>query len=512
MIGLRSRLFVLLALFCLIIATPAHAEKRVALVIGNGAYAFQPTLRNPKNDADDVGKALRALDFKVIVGTDLDRSGMNRVLDEFANAVDGADITFVYYSGHGMQLNGVNWLLPVDAQLDNVATINRFRLLPLQDVLETLRLAHGAKVVVLDACRSNPVENELKRRLASLPGSDRAAVETQGLAKIKVNGLLVAYSTQSDEVASDGGGRNSPFTSAFIKYVGEPNVDIRQMFYQVQDEVDRETASKQRPELSISLIGEYKLKITITPVNPGETAPPGGSAPIIVGPSEAERAWGFVKDTTSQDVLEDFIRRYGDTFYGTLARERVEELKKTAKEQDFKDTSPVADPALFKEVLERLYELNFDPDLSDSGSPTEPTRRAIREFEQLNGLPPTGVITMGLLRRLRAAGSLKPWGAVVYGNDSNKWGMAWDENSRRAALAHARLSCGEAKNCPAEISFFGSQCGAFAYSASGWAIIARDEIGKAKDAALDECNKRGRSCQIVAAVCANGAGRVSAAK
>jgi hypothetical protein len=367
-------------------------------------------------------------------------------------------------------------------------------------------------VVVLDACRSNPVENELKRRLASLPGADRAAVETQGLAKIKVNGLLVAYSTQSDEVASDGSGRNSPFTSAFIKYVGEPNVDIRQMFYQVQDEVDRETASKQRPELSISLIGEYKLKITITPVNPGETAPPGGSAPIIVGPSEAERAWGFVKDTTSQDVLEDFIRRYGDTFYGTLARERLEELKKTAKEQDFKDTSPVADPALFKEVLERLYELNFDPDLSDSGSPTEPTRRAIREFEQLNGLTPTGVITTGLLRRLRAAGSLKPWGAVVYGNDSNKWGMAWDENSRRAALAHARLSCGEAKNCPAEISFFGSQCGAFAYSASGWAIMARDEIGKAKEAALDECGKRGRSCQIVAAVCANGAGRVSAAK
>ena len=157
----------------MIIAAPAHAEKRVALVIGNGAYAFQPTLRNPKNDADDVSKALRALDFKVIIGTDLDRGGMNRVLDEFANAVDGADITFVYYSGHGMQLNGVNWLLPVDAQLDNVATINRFRLLPLQDVLETLRLAHGAKVVVLDACRSNPVENELKRRLASLPGSDR---------------------------------------------------------------------------------------------------------------------------------------------------------------------------------------------------------------------------------------------------------------------------------------------------------------------------------------------------
>jgi hypothetical protein len=512
MTGLRSRFFLLLALFCLTIAAPARADKRVALVIGNGAYAFQPVLRNPKNDAEDVAKALRALDFKVILGTNLDRSGMNKVLDEFASAVDGADITIVYYSGHGMQLNGVNWLLPVDAQLDNLASINRFRLLPLQDVLETLRLAHGAKVVVLDSCRNNPVENELKRRLASLPGADRSAVATQGLAKIKVNGLLVAYSTQADEVASDGSGRNSPFTAAFIKYVGEPNVDIRQMFLQVQDEVDRETSSQQRPELSISLNGEYRLKITITPVNPGETAPPGDSTPVIVGPSEAERAWGFVKDSTSQEVLEEFIRRFGDTFYGALAREKLEELKQAAKKQDFSDSTPINDPVLFNEVLERLYELNFDPNLSDGGSPTEPTRQAIRQFEQQTGLPPTGVATMGLLRRLRAAGGLKPWGAIVYGEDSNKWGMAWDEDSRKTALAHARVSCGEARNCPVEISFFGTECGAFAYSASGWAIIARDEIGKAKEAALAECGKRGKSCQIVAAVCANGSDRNSAAK
>jgi hypothetical protein len=163
-------------------------------------------------------------------------------------------------------------------------------------------------------------------------------------------------------------------------------------------------------------------------------------------------------------------------------------------------------------MLDRLYELNFDPDLSDSGSASEATRQAIREFEKLNGLPPTGATTMGLLRRLRVAGTLKPWGAIVYGKDSNKWGMAWDEDTRRAALAHARASCGEARNCPSEISFFGSQCGAFAYSDSGWAIISRDEIGRAKEAALTECSKRGRSCQIVAAVCANGGDRNSAAK
>jgi hypothetical protein len=288
-------------------------------------------------------------------------------------------------------------------------------------------------------------------------------------------------------------------------------LDLTAIFNRVQAEVYDKTHHEQLP---------YYVSIIISPtfyfIGPTDTQNGGTRAspvpPILGGPSEAERAWSFVKDSTSQEVLGDFIRRFGDTFYGTLARERLEELKKTAKKQDFNDANPITDPVLFNEVLERLYDLNFDPNLSDTGSATEPTRRAIREFEQLNGLPPTGVVTMGLLQRLRAAGSLKPWGAIVYGQDSNKWGMAWDEDSRKAALAHARVSCGEARNCPAEISFFGSQCGAFAYSGSGWAIMARDEIGKAKEAALTECSKRGKSCQIVAAVCANGADRNSAAK
>ena len=155
----------------------------------------------------------------------------------------------------------------------------------------------------------------------------------------------------------------------------------------------------------------------------------------MVGPGEAERLWGYVKDTTSQEVLEEFIRRFGDTFYGALAREKLEELKKkTAKKEDFNDTTPITDPALLKEVVERLYELNFDPDLSDDGAGTEATRLAIRQFEQQTGLPLTGAATMGPLQRLRAAGGLKPWGAIVYGKDSNKWGMAWGEELAQSGI------------------------------------------------------------------------------
>ena len=329
MTGLRSRVL-LLALFGLTLTAPAHAEKRVALVIGNGFYQYQPILSNPKHDAEDVAKALGDLNFDVVLGLDLTRAGMNEKLDEFSRKADGADIAFVYYSGHGMQFGGFNYLLPTDASLDSAADVNPFRLVRIDNVMETLSTVNGPKIVVLDACRDNPVANELKRKLAALRGT-RGAEVTRGLSPISGTGLLVAYATQANETALDGKGRNSPFTAAFIKNVADPDTDIRQMFFRVADEVVRETEGKQRPEISVSLVGEYKLTITITPVNPGQTVPPAGSAPIIVGPSEAERAWGFVKDSSSPDVLEDFIRRFPDTVYAKLAREKLEGLKKKSQ-------------------------------------------------------------------------------------------------------------------------------------------------------------------------------------
>jgi formylglycine-generating enzyme required for sulfatase activity len=328
MTGLGSR-FLLFAFLCLTLAAPAHAEKRVALIIGNGFYQYQPILTNPKHDAEDVAKALGDLNFDVVLGLDLTRAGMNEKLDEFSRKADGADIAFVYYSGHGMQLGGSNYLLPTDASLDSAADVNPFRLLRIDNVMETLSAVNGPKIVVLDACRDNPVANELKRKLAALRGT-RGAEVTRGLSPISGNsgsGLLVAYATQADETALDGKGRNSPFTAAFIKNVGDPDTDIRQMFFHVQDEVVRETDGKQRPEISVSLVGEYKLKITITPVKPGETLPP--AAPVAGGPGEAERTWVLAKDTNSQDVLEDFIRRFPESIYAKLAREKLEELKKS---------------------------------------------------------------------------------------------------------------------------------------------------------------------------------------
>jgi uncharacterized caspase-like protein len=240
----------------------AHADKRVALVIGNGAYQHTPALINPKNDAEDIGKTLRGLGFETIVATDLDRAGMSNALDRFSRTVSGANIAIVYYSGHGMQFAGKNYLLPVDAQLQSADDVNRFRLLPLSDIFGVLQHAPGARIVILDACRNNPVEDDLKRRVASIRGGNRDAFLTRGLSRVEANGLIVAYATQANDVAADGTGNNSPFAKALLDNLATPNIDVRQMLFNVQDEVDRLTDGKQRPELSISLVGKFKLKVT----------------------------------------------------------------------------------------------------------------------------------------------------------------------------------------------------------------------------------------------------------
>jgi hypothetical protein len=168
--------------------------------------------------------------------------------------------------------------------------------------------------------------------------------------------------------------------------------------------------------------------------------------------------------------------------------------------------SIVRDPEILREIRDYLYELNFDP-----GSEQGPSMgKAIREYQIANHLPNDGEPTDGLLRRLREAGQLHPWGAIVYAKGAN-WGMSWDHPTRKQAVAAAHSSCGAAR-CSVELSFAGAECGAFSNSVSGWAIVAGDTVEAAKKGALEDCAKHGKACRVVAAVCANGTGRFTAAK
>jgi hypothetical protein len=167
----------------------------------------------------------------------------------------------------------------------------------------------------------------------------------------------------------------------------------------------------------------------------------------------------------------------------------------------------VSDPALLKEIRARLYALNFDPGPIEGGEPAS-TEGAIKEFEAQIKTAETGRPTLALLDQLRSIPDPRPWGTIVYARSSEKWGMAWGQATRREAVASARSSCGDrSTECAIEISFFGSECAAFAHSSVSWAITARTGIAEAKEAALTDCRKRGESCRIIASVCANGTER-----
>jgi uncharacterized caspase-like protein/uncharacterized protein YecT (DUF1311 family) len=320
-----------IALLTLWFPFAARAENRVALVIGNSAYRNAPALLNPRNDAEAVGRSLKELGFATIVATDLDHSGMNDALDRFSRTVTGAEIAIIYYAGHGMQFAGKNYLLPIDARLASVDDVNKFRLTPLDDFFETVKAAQRA-VVVLDACRNNPLEEELKHRLASLPGVNRDAYLSRGLGRVPTtNGLIVAYSTQANDVAADGTGSNSPFTSAFLHNVGVPDLDLTQMLIRVQNEVSRVSGGRQRPELSLSPVDEFKLKVAVGSPKPEDSRPNQGAsnqAPVFDPRAMELSFWESVRNSTTITMVETYLDRYPGGTFAALAKARIQELQR----------------------------------------------------------------------------------------------------------------------------------------------------------------------------------------
>ena len=287
-------------------AEPCAAEQRVALVIGNGAYRSVPELRNSRNDADDISEQLKRLGFSVIDGRDLDRSTMQAALGRFAQRLRGSDAGLVYYSGHGLQINGQNYLIPVDLKLDDGA-FTPFEIVKLDDVVEALSYTDGVRLLVLDACRDNPFANSLAQNKGS-----RGASMTRGLAKIeRSQGMLIAYSTQSNAVAADGTGRNSPFTAALVREMQVPGLEVATVFRRVAVNVNRETGGAQTPELSVSLLQDFYL-------NPQESD---------VG------AWQKLGPSASAAGLKAFISRFPTSVMVDAARARLDAIENASERE-----------------------------------------------------------------------------------------------------------------------------------------------------------------------------------
>ena len=307
----------------------APPNPRVALVIGNGAYRSVPELENSRNDADDISEQLKRVGFAVIDGRDLDRSGMYAALGRFAQRVSGTDAGLVYYSGHGMQINGQNYLAPVDLKLAAGSTFTPFDLVKLDDVIEALNYTSGVKLLVLDACRDNPFASSLPQNKASRGGA------TRGLAKIeRSQGMLIAYSTQSNSVAADGVGRNSPFTAALVREIQVPGLEVATVFRRVAVNVNRETQGNQTPELSVSLLQDFYL-------NPQE--------------SDID-AWKKLGPSASAADLKKFISAFPDSVMLDAARARLDAIE-NARERE----------RLAREFADKELRLRRDLEAAEAG-------------------------------------------------------------------------------------------------------------------------------------------------
>jgi uncharacterized caspase-like protein len=244
---------------------PAAAEKRVALVIGNSAYQHTAALKNPSNDASDMAAALRALDFDVVDGTDLAKDEMEQRIRAFAAKLVGADVGLFFYAGHGLQVDGKNFLAPVDAKLQSDTDLD-FEAVELNLVLKQLERNSRISVVFLDACRDNP--------LASiLAASSRSLEIGRGLARIeKAVGMMIAFSTQPGNVALDGEGRNSPFTEALLRHISAEGTSINDVMIEVRNDVLKATDGRQVPWENSSLTGQFFFKPAAPPTVADQTA------------------------------------------------------------------------------------------------------------------------------------------------------------------------------------------------------------------------------------------------
>ena len=225
----------------------------MALVIGNAAYQNAPPLRNPSNDATDIAAKLRELGFDVVEGIDLGKRDMEKRIRAFAEQLNGADVGLFYYAGHGLQVNQKNYLAPIDAELKSETDLD-FEAVELDLVLKQMLRSAGTSLVFLDACRDNPLVQKLAQ-------SGRSLNIGRGLARVEpVSSMMIVYSAEFGKVALDGTGRNSPFTEALLRHIGEEGESISDMMIEVRNDVRKETGNQQQPIESTQLTGQFFFK------------------------------------------------------------------------------------------------------------------------------------------------------------------------------------------------------------------------------------------------------------
>jgi uncharacterized caspase-like protein len=311
----RPVLSLLLSLLGIVAAAlPAAAEKRVALVVGNSAYRNVAPLDNPKNDAALMAKTLRGLGFALVGGSaqlDLDKARLDVAVQVFGAQLQGADVALFYYAGHGIQLRGANYLVPIDANPTKEADVD-FQMLDSSTVLRQMESAGSRlNLAILDACRNNPF------------GGRGLRATDSGLAQMRApEGTLISFATQPGAVAQDGTNGNSPFTMALAQTIRRPGLDVFRTFNEVGLAVTKATGGAQQPWVSSSPItGEFYFAGPLDAAG-GKSGPPEADAGMRADLALAQKI-------DKREVWQAILDKYPTGLAAAAARARLEELNKS---------------------------------------------------------------------------------------------------------------------------------------------------------------------------------------
>jgi uncharacterized caspase-like protein len=313
--------------FCVAARAQNGNQDRVALVIGNSRYVHVNPLPNAANDARLMTRALRDIGFAVTDGFDLARDGMERQIREFLRKSENARVRLFYYAGHGLQVDGRNYLVPVNTKLESASDLS-FETVALDTILESLDVISRTNIIILDACRNNP----FAQTFASRFGAGRSVAVLPGLAGYSNlgAGTLIAFSTAPGAVALDGSGANSPFTEALARHMSTPGLEVRQMLTRVRADVAAETQGKQIPWDNSALLGDVYLAGAgrVDVGKPGPATPELPPRIDAATPSADDLVWGTIKDLGVAAVFDEFVNKFPASPHVREARGRADELKK----------------------------------------------------------------------------------------------------------------------------------------------------------------------------------------